>query len=204
MLANGKHIDTILSIAGPVIIDDAVFLTEISHPLKLKLPLYELLPDLEPDSFSFPSISKLIRMLQGGSFGLTVQDGVIHTPFDISLPVRLSIPSVHIPYSFSVDLSDTNARKALTLTTLPMDMEFKEDAVRIKGELRIFPQNTEAAALAMASIVNPIFMENKVRFYNRDVYMKWALKESNIIYSKRNNELAIRNRFRMSCSANSK
>ena len=147
-----------VAIVGPVIIKGTVFAQEITNPLSLYLPMSDIL-----ETFQIGELQDLMtsdgikRVLSSSQFEAEVLSDKIVAPFSVGLKRLFPLPQeIVIPYFTSISIFG-GEQHTITLTLDALSISTNDDAMIIKSIGKVYPNNSEAAAVALGDIVNPLF-----------------------------------------------
>lgn len=150
--------NTTISLVGPVRLKSAGFAEEISSTLSIRLPMKEMFA-----AFKLSEIQSLLSTSDGiktvlskSSFSANVTSQLITAPITMVLPRYLPLPDKIIIPAFASAGIYGGSQHTVTVGMSPIVVETTDDAIKISTIVTMLPNNTMAAANALADVVNPI------------------------------------------------
>ncbi|KAI8823621.1 uncharacterized protein EV422DRAFT_362442 [Fimicolochytrium jonesii] len=157
LLAVGDTDSLKVAIAGPIGLGAAEWVGGITGPLKLYLPMKEIL-----DGLKFGEIRKLLtlegvsQIAAGTKISANVLSDSINVPATMALPRLVPLPKkININYNISASLYGGDQR-ALGLNLWPLSIETSSKDMKISTTVVLTPENSQAAAVALAAAINPL------------------------------------------------
>ncbi|KAJ3060873.1 hypothetical protein HK102_009331, partial [Quaeritorhiza haematococci] len=150
--------DLRVALRGPIRIHSAEFVEEISEPLALYLPTRELLHALNlPKVRSLLTLSGLQDLLTTTTFGAQVtSDTISITPIVVKLPRLIPLPPV-VEFGYETSLGVYGGEQhTMTVGVGKVEVRTDDEGIWVYTSARVGVNNTEQAAVALASAVNPI------------------------------------------------
>ncbi|KAI8842526.1 hypothetical protein BC829DRAFT_401681 [Chytridium lagenaria] len=143
------------------------WLSQISHPLILRLPLSDITQSLNLTplrSLLSPSSNgtELLALLSNASLSATVRNTTINAGVVLPIPKFLPLPDrTNVNFGFSAGVGHPDDEEAaLTAELGDFDVTTDENAIRVGVVANVKTVNTERAATSLAKTLNPILAYN--------------------------------------------
>ncbi|ORZ34796.1 hypothetical protein BCR44DRAFT_132050, partial [Catenaria anguillulae PL171] len=151
------------SLAGPFALEPSPFVSQITEPLSLNLPIQQVLNAME-----IPKLKQMItpqgvqKLLKLAQFNVTVTSNEIHMPIALTLPASLPLPTqqLDIPFSFSLTAAHTG-RSMLKITMNDLSLGMSKTGLSVRTKVVIAPENTQSAAEGVRDLVDSILVQVK-------------------------------------------
>ncbi|TPX56936.1 hypothetical protein PhCBS80983_g04198 [Powellomyces hirtus] len=157
LLVTGDYKNLSVALIGPVQLDKCDWVSQITGPLALYLPMGDILEALKFDDIrkllTLEGISKLAGTTKIAANVLSDQ---IIVPATLGLPRLLPLPpTISINYNVSAALYGADQR-TLGLDLYPLTITTADDGMAISTTIVIRPENSLPAAVALATAMNPL------------------------------------------------
>jgi len=151
--------DFVVSIMGPVQMESADFVEEITSQLRFDIPLKDLLAlnlgsnILIGDLFTLSGVKSI---LGDSSIALDVSSSDIKLPLGLALPNLAPIPrKFDFLYTTSLDIIGSSV-PLLHSVVSPISVARTNMAISVNTSVTVMPTNNEQAAKELAAAINPI------------------------------------------------
>ncbi|KAI9095606.1 hypothetical protein DFS34DRAFT_184515 [Phlyctochytrium arcticum] len=157
VLVTGKYEDLKVAITGPITIDNGDWVSQITDGLAIYLPMKELM-----DAMQVPLLRSLLTLegvsaLAGSTkINAAILSDRIVVPINLAAPRLLPLPpKLEIKYNITAGIFGGD-QKTLGLNVSPITIVTTDDQMIVNTTVTIFPENSMAAADALALAINPL------------------------------------------------
>ncbi|KAJ3172657.1 hypothetical protein HDU88_005987 [Geranomyces variabilis] len=157
LLVTGDYQNLSVAITGPLSLDQCTWVSSITGPFALYLPMGDILQALNFDDIrKMLTLEGVTKLAANTTISATVLSDSIIVPASIVLPRLLALPpQININYNVSAAVYGGDQR-TLGVDLWPITILTNDDGMKLSTTILARPENSLPAATALANAINPL------------------------------------------------